>query len=852
MAKGIKHWRENMRTQLLLAVSMVYVFAFCSPAEAGIYRFQLFGEELEAISNNSLTAGVQFRIESRSNDLVGKSNINPDVCQGIFQLCQGVVREQDYPAARLRDAPGQGSMNFDDGNLNYDKGDVTQAPFVLNNDVKLRWRDYELFVRGRGVYDPVNYNFTETHPNKVTPENFESVLTRGDPFANRYFPATLGRGALVRQERSDEIADEFRFYDLLDVHLTKPVDVAGQEVVFRLGRQVVNWGESTVTILNSLSQANPVNANNIFRLGNALLEDLYVPVNMISMSTAFSTNLAFTAFYQLEWQPVDIPPPGSFMSFIDLGVNNLGEDVLNASFGSAPDDFDKLGRRLANPLGLVARTTLTIGRERDDEPDSAGQYGFSLEYYAEDLNNGTQFGAYFMNYHSRLPYVDVYSANASCMRAAGNPQNRDALNTFEILTLCPNLSLTEYTPGVVQAVVDFASVLAQRPALLGQIGVDGTPLDAVTGVANLLVFQPGRPLSEIVPFDSAKVQLTYPEDIQLFGLSFNTTFGQYALQGEVAYRPNLPLQVSVVDLGFAAQGTTLASCTPDTVRCAGTAAALSFGENSTGNQTVTGQNTTGQVIVYDNGNFVDANGETPYQDTVFLLLAGVPNAARSFPNFIIPYRGGTLGENPPNSRIKGYIRSNALQYTLGATRLYGASENWIGADQVLFAYEAAAMHVLDFPDFDKLQIEGPLTAYTHASAGAEGSGADGSRLACSTNPACTVGPDGIRFNPYQASRHSFANAFSGGYRIVSRILYESVLPSISIAPLFLWQHDIIGNSPAPNFNFVEGRYSLTSILEFRYEKAMSVSIVYNLFGGAGRNNLLADRDNLGFFVKYQF
>jgi len=68
----------------------------------------------------------------------------------------------------------------------------------------------------------------------------------------------------------------------------------------------------------------------------------------------------------------------------------------------------------------------------------------------------------------------------------------------------------------------------------------------------------------------------------------------------------------------------------------------------------------------------------------------------------------------------------------------------------------------------------------------------------------------------------------------------------------LWQHDIIGNSPAPNFNFVEGRYSLTSILEFRYEKAMSVSIVYNLFGGAGRNNLLADRDNLGFFVKYQF
>ncbi len=624
-------------------VSLVGVLTFCGSAQAGIYRFELFGEEFEAIANNSLSAGVQFRLEERSDDLVGKSNLNPDLCAGIFQLCQGVVREQVYPAERLRDAPGQGSLNFDNGNLNYDRGDITQAPFVLTTDIKLRWRDYELFVRGRGVYDPANYDFTETHPNKVTPENFESVLTRGDPFANRYFPATLGRGAFERQKRSKEISREYRFYDLLDLHLTKPIDVAGQDVVVRVGRQVVNWGESTVTILNSLSQANPVNANNIFRLGNALLEDLFIPVNMISLSTAFSTNLAVSAFYQLEWKPVEIPPPGSFMSFIDLGVNNQGEDVLNASFGSAPDDFDKLGRRLANPLGLVARTTLTIGRERDDEPGSAGQYGINLEYFAEDLNNGTQFGAYFMNYHSRLPYVDAYSANASCMRAAGNPEGRDALNTFEILDLCPNLSLVEHTPGVAQAVLDFANVLAQRPALLAQVGVDGTPLDAVTGVANLLVFQPGQPLSEIVPFDSAKVQLTYPRNIQLFGLSFNTTFGEYSFQGEVAYRPNLPMQVSVVDVGFAAQGPTLASCTSDTVQCAGTAAALSFAEDSTGTPTATGQNTTGEVVVYDNANFVDANGETPYQDTVFLLLAGVPNSARAFPNSSSPTAAACSG-----------------------------------------------------------------------------------------------------------------------------------------------------------------------------------------------------------------
>ena len=45
------------------------------------------------------------------------------------------------------------------------------------------------------------------------------------------------------------------------------------------------------------------------------------------------------------------------------------------------------------------------------------------------------------------------------------------------------------------------------------------------------------------------------------------------------------------------------------------------------------------------------------------------------------------------------------------------------------------------PDLDVLQIETPGT-FTHASAGADGTGADGSRQACSLNPACVVGPDG--------------------------------------------------------------------------------------------------------------
>ena len=45
----------------------------------------------------------------------------------------------------------------------------------------------------------------------------------------------------------------------------------------------------------------------------------------------------------------------------------------------------------------------------------------------------------------------------------------------------------------------------------------------------------------------------YPEDIQMFGMSWNTTLpGGVAWQGEISHRPNMPLQVDDVELLFAA------------------------------------------------------------------------------------------------------------------------------------------------------------------------------------------------------------------------------------------------------------------------------------------------------------
>src|SRR3546814_11412878 len=71
---------------------------------------------------------------------------------------------------------------------------------------------------------------------------------------------------------------------------------------------------------------------------------------------------------------------------------------------------------------------------------------------------------------------------------------------------------------------------------------------------------PNAPLNDSAELDNPRIVFEYPENIHLFGLSFNTSIGDYSLQGEVAYRPNLPLQISIADLGFAAPGPTLQSC----------------------------------------------------------------------------------------------------------------------------------------------------------------------------------------------------------------------------------------------------------------------------------------------------
>ena len=61
----------------------------------------------------------------------------------------------------------------------------------------------------------------------------------------------------------------------------------------------------------------------------------------------------------------------------------------------------------------------------------------------------------------------------------------------------------------------------------------------------------GSPYVPDYPDSHGCVRL-YPEDIRLYGLSFQTNIGSTSVAGELSYRPNMPLQINSTDMSIAA------------------------------------------------------------------------------------------------------------------------------------------------------------------------------------------------------------------------------------------------------------------------------------------------------------
>ena len=359
-----------------------------------------------------------------------------------------------------RDSDLVADVNGNDGDLNYDRGLVSNTT-KFTTDLDLGYRNFGAFVRATGFLDFENEN-----------------------------------GMRARTPLSDEAKDRVgKDLEVLDAYVTGTFDAGDAAADVRLGKHVLNWGESTF-IQNGINAINPFDVSKL-RLPGSELREALAPVSMASLSVAPSDALSVEGFYQLDWEETEIDPVGSYFSttdYVGAGAKRVEIDLtshpLLGPIAPPPDDLDD---------------SLYVEKGPDRNPRDSGQWGMALRYLAEDLNH-TEFGFYFVNYHSRLPVVGVHAGTLDSFldRSTGRP-------SLCVLTAIPRF---------------IHPVLRPTPGIAGQFA----SIDCYAKSGHYFV--------------------EYPENIQLFGVSFNSQLGAsgWALQGEYSFRRGAPQQIAEREL----------------------------------------------------------------------------------------------------------------------------------------------------------------------------------------------------------------------------------------------------------------------------------------------------------------
>lgn len=588
----------------------------------------------------------------------------------------------------------QRSVNADDGNLNYGSG-LASLLMKANHDLQIDYGKMGAFVRGFYFYDR---------------ENAKDMRSRTalSPEARKI----VGRGG-----------------EFLDAYVYFKPDIGNMPARFAVGRQVLSWGESTF-IPNGINSVNPIDVAKL-RLPGAELKEALRPVNMVSFSLGLSDNLTMEGFYLLDWERTRVDPPGTYFSTNDFVAK--GGSKVYLGFGAIPDN---------SPLGAISRGN-------DIEPKSSGQYGVAFRYLAEGLNN-TEFALYYMNYHSRLPAISartptqpVNSAvvvSDSAAAITGSATLMGAIVPAATTSSIPVATAVQLLIGASLGDPTASAAIANFPAVAALVPTIATSVTGPIGQRELLIAAAtGRYLIE------------FPEDIHLWGASFNTNIAGIALQGELSYRNNQPLQLDDVELLFAA----LSSLNPR------------FAGNQIGNYL-------GQLNTY----------------------------------------------------VSGYRRHKVWTGQMTATKV---TRGVLGADQTTLLAEAGFVSA-DLPAQTTIRYDGPGTFVGGNAAVMQTAG--GLNLA----------------EPPSA----FAQDFSWGYQLVGRLDYNNAFAGVNFSPLAIFAHDVHGTTPLPLGNFIEGRKTITLGVDFTFQNAWGCELRYVNFSGAGKYNLLADRDYVSATVKYSF
>ena len=369
---------------------------------------------------------------------------NMDACDESYgAYCQEILAVPNF----------DGSINSDDGRLNFEKGDIYSAPVRLTTEVEANNGPFTIFGRLNIWHD-------------IT-ANDEGSFNRA---------GSIDDDGKENMGQNVELLDAFVSYD-------GDLSLAGLDMPFsiRAGRQVINWGEATF-VPGGNSVFNPIDVAQLRRPG-AQIKEALLPVEALYGSIALTQDITLEAYvggwddYRLEAGGTPNGPSDSFVDGISGGSNNPkdiyfigGGGTSGVSFacngaaplaalGAGPDgdvaaDGDNLNHMLAsvqiinailaidgavdcaNNPNLDVLNNWTVGNAEAEriaagdtafvrglEPDEGDEaMGLAVRWYAENLNS-TEFGFYYQKGDSRLPYISYRTGKSDIQAASTTPKS---------------------------------------------------------------------------------------------------------------------------------------------------------------------------------------------------------------------------------------------------------------------------------------------------------------------------------------------------------------------------------------------------------------------------------------------
>lgn len=319
----LRHWPALVLLPLLSAPAVAMTFDF--------------GEGDDAVSinwDNSLTLGGQWRTQSPDRHML----------RGDGTLVGGII-----------------AANLDDGDRNFAKGHPVSERLTLLSEVDVKWRDFGFFARGKAFYDDV-YASQRTDMTAAGFATYNSGTAVGGSTPYGEFP---------KHTREDYGSDVI----LLDAFAYGSFDIADHPLSVRLGRQVINWGESTF-YPGIMALQNPVDVAASSTPG-VEVKEILLPTGALYGQVNLTGHASMEAYYQYEWQPSRLDAVGSYFSVTD-----------------------QIGAGAENYLALVGSSVFAFPRGADDRPSQNGQWGLAWRY---QFDNGTEVAFYDMNAHSKTP-----------------------------------------------------------------------------------------------------------------------------------------------------------------------------------------------------------------------------------------------------------------------------------------------------------------------------------------------------------------------------------------------------------------------------------------------------------------